>query len=150
MTFTEKHDGIASVAAVRSSVLRLARRMRAERASQGLSSNMLGVLALLYREGPMAPGAIAAAEQQQPQSLTRVFADLQRNGLISRERSDTDHRQYVLAITADGLAALKQDMATWDVWLGGAMNALSPAEQQVLLIAARLMDRMLESNPASR
>lgn len=146
MTAHDKRSRPTDVAAVRSSVLRLARRMRAERPPQGMGGNMLGVLALLYREGPMAPGAIASAEQHQPQSLTRVFAELQRNGLISRQRSDEDHRQYLLAITADGVAALKKDMATWDIWLGDAMGTLSPAEQQVLGIAAGLMDRMLSGD----
>ena len=90
------------MAQIRQGVLRLARRLRAERAPGAMSSNQVAVLAHLSRFGASTPGAIAAAEGQQPQSLTRTFQELQLAGLIHRGRSARDGRESVLTITAAG------------------------------------------------
>ena len=70
------------VADVRRGTLRLARRLRAERPAGALSANKVLVLAYLSRAVPSTPGVIAEAERQRPQSLTRVFTDLRREGFI--------------------------------------------------------------------
>jgi len=130
------------VAQIRQGVLRLARRLRAERAPGALSSNQVAVLAHLHRFGASTPGGIAAAEGQQPQSLTRTFQELQMAGLIHRGRSARDGRESVLTITAAGSRALRQDMAQRDAWLAGALAALSDAEVEILRVAASLLDRL--------
>jgi DNA-binding MarR family transcriptional regulator len=130
---------------IRRAVIRLARRLRVERPETALSSNKVGVLAHLHRNGPTSPGALAAAEHQQPQSLTRVFADLERTGLIVRSPSEVDRRHAVLAITTEGRHALARDMAQRDRWLESALQRLTETERQVLLLAARLMDRVAET-----
>ncbi|TDD65911.1 MarR family transcriptional regulator [Actinomadura darangshiensis] len=124
--------------------MRMARRMRAARSPDALSSNKLAVLGHLYRGGPGTPGELAEAENQRPQSLTRVFAELEAAGLISRARGDHDRRQVVLTITEQGVAALRRDMGERDAWLAGALGGLSETERDVLRIAARLMERLTE------
>lgn len=130
---------------IRQGVVRLARRLSAERPADGLSLNKSSVLAHLRRNGPMSAGALAAADQQQPQSLTRVFAELERDGLIIRTRDSHDGRQRVLELTEDGREALAHDMAQRDAWLASALDGLTETEQQVLLLAARLMNRLADS-----
>jgi len=88
------------------------------------------------------PGEIAAAERLQPQSLTRVLADLEAEGLITRERDARDRRQSVLALTAAGAQALAADMGARDRWLAEAMEELTETERQVLYLAGVLMDRI--------
>ncbi|MHB9862775.1 MarR family winged helix-turn-helix transcriptional regulator [Streptomyces sp. YIM S03343] len=138
-----------TAAEIRQGVLRLARRMSAERPADGLSINKSSVLAHLRRNGPMSAGALAAADHQQPQSLTRVFAELERDGLVSRTRDSHDGRQRVLELTEEGRKALAHDMAQRDAWLDGALDDLTETEEQVLLLAARLMNRLADS-PADR
>jgi DNA-binding MarR family transcriptional regulator len=130
------------VADVRRGTLRLARRLRAERPTGALSANKVLVLAYLHRAGPSTPGEIAGAERQRPQSLTRVFTDLERESLITRSRSLEDRRASVLALTPAGLDALAADMADRDAWLAGALEELSEAEVELLGIAGRLMARV--------
>jgi DNA-binding MarR family transcriptional regulator len=140
---TGSADQLLAVAAdVRRGALRLARRLRAERPPGALSGNKISVLGYLYRQGPATPGDVAAAERQQPQSLTRVFAELELAGLVARARSDRDGRQSLLSLTPAGRDALLQDMAQRDGWLAGALSELTEAEAQVLRIAAGLMDRV--------
>jgi DNA-binding MarR family transcriptional regulator len=135
---------------IRRAIFRLARRLRAARPSGGLSPNKLGVLAHLYRRGPATPGALAAAEHQQPQSLTRVFSELEREALIGRRPSGQDRRKLILEITAAGRKALAQDMAARDLWLASALPTLTEAEQLVLRLAANLIDRIVDADASRR
>jgi DNA-binding MarR family transcriptional regulator len=107
-----------------------------------LSPNQLSVLGLLYRHGPSTPGEVAAAERQRPQSLTRVFAELEAEGLIVREPGATDRRRSVLSLTEDGRRALEHDMAERDAWLAVALETLSETERGVLALAAGVMERL--------
>ncbi len=143
----EPAEGVSDAAAaeIRQGVTRLARRLRAVRAPGTLSNNKLGVLGTLYRNGPSSPGELAEAEHQQPQSLTRVFAELETDGLLSRTRDRHDGRQSVLSLTPAGLDALRREMAERDTWLASAMTELTETERQVLLLAGRLMDRIADS-----
>ena len=112
-----------------------------------LSNQALGILAHLYRRGPMTPGALAAAERLQPQSLTRTLARLERQGLVALQPDDRDRRRSLLALTDAGHQALARDMRHRDGWLAGAMaRQLTPAERDLLRIAAELMDRLADAD----
>ncbi|WP_241840551.1 MarR family transcriptional regulator [Frankia sp. CcI49] len=133
---------IEIAADVRRGVARLTRRLRAERAAGALSVNKIMVLGHLYREGPSTPGEVAAAEGQQPQSLTRVFADLERDGLLTRRRSEQDRRESVLEITPAGREEMERDMAERDAWLAATVAGLTEAEADLLGVAGRLLSRI--------
>jgi DNA-binding MarR family transcriptional regulator len=109
-----------------------------------MSGNKIGVLSHLHRHGASTPGAVAAAAFQRPQSLTRVFADLEADGLVVRTRSAQDGRQALLALTGAGRDALYDDMRSRDSWLAGAWGALSTTEREVLRLAGALMERLAE------
>jgi DNA-binding MarR family transcriptional regulator len=128
----------------RAAVGRLARRLRAERPEDALSSNKIGVLSHLRRHGPSSPGEIAAAEHQQPQSLTRVFAELELAGLVRRSPNAADRRGAVLELTAAGAEVLRKDMAHRDEWLAAALEELPDLDVEVLGVAAVIIDRLAE------
>lgn len=131
------------VAQVRRGASRLARRLRLERPADSMSSTKIAVLAHLRRWGPTTPGELAAAERMQPQSLTRIIADLEAAELLTRRRDERDRRQYVLEITEAGRLALARDMEPRDEWLAVAMaEELTETERQVLYLAGVLMDRL--------
>src|SRR4051794_24222076 len=112
---------VETARAVRRGTLRLARRLRAERGEPGLSHAKISVLGqVAHREG-ISPGELAAAERVQPQSLTRVLAELEADGLLQRRPGLADGRQRRLHLTAAGRSALARDMAPRDEWLAGAM-----------------------------
>ncbi len=137
---------LQTAAAVRQAATRLARRLRIERPEPAHTALELGTLAHLYRRGPMTPGALAAAERLQPQSLTRTLASLERRRLAVRQPDDLDRRRSLLAITEAGRQALAADMRQRDGWLAAAMaRQLTTAEQQLLRIAGELMDRLADA-----
>ncbi|MGW0884000.1 MarR family winged helix-turn-helix transcriptional regulator [Streptomyces sp. NPDC002671] len=137
-------EHLTEAARLRRAVVRLNRRLRQERGDGSLSPNQLAVLGYLHRNGPATPGEVAAEERQRPQSLTRVFAELEAEGLIMREPGTADRRQSVLTLTGAGRAALEQDMAERDAWLAGALASLGVTERGVLELAAELLDQLAE------
>ncbi|VTU29469.1 MarR family winged helix-turn-helix transcriptional regulator [Variovorax sp. PBL-E5] len=137
-----------SVADVRRGVFRLARRLRAELAADALSANKIGMMSYLQRHGPKTLSELAAAECQQPQSLTRALAELREAGMIVRKRSQDDRRRFFISITEAGRATLDQDMVRCDSWLSAALKQLNETERKVLGMASPLMERLADSAPA--
>ena len=110
--------------ALRLSVLRLARRMRAERADTSLTLSQLAALATLERQGPLTPRELAAAERVQPPSMTRLLASLEGAGLVLRTGHPTDGRQVLLTTSEAGVALLREDRRRRDAWLAQRLREL--------------------------
>jgi DNA-binding MarR family transcriptional regulator len=140
-----------SVAVVRRAVQRLARRLRRERPQDGLSTTKLSLLAQLMDHGPLTSGELARQGRTTPQALTRSIEALVEGELVRRTRSAIDKRQQVLTITEAGFEALGKDAAPRDAFLERAMaELLTPAERQLLVVAAGLMSRLADHAPADR
>jgi DNA-binding MarR family transcriptional regulator len=108
-----------------------------------LSLNQVAVLGRVAVEGPITPGEVAEQLRMLPQSLTRTFSALETSGLVRRAPDPGDGRQSLLVATAQGLAALRAEMAPRDRWLAHAMSVvLTEEECQQLLRAAELMLRV--------
>jgi DNA-binding MarR family transcriptional regulator len=143
-----EHLEVASL--IRRAVAALARRLRGERVESGLSLTKLSVLGRLYRKGSLTAVELAAQERIQPQSLTRVLAELTDEGLISRRADVKDGRRQLLDITGDGRSVLIQDVQQRDAWLAGALaTELSATERELLRLAAGLMERIAEEAPGA-
>jgi DNA-binding MarR family transcriptional regulator len=113
-----------------------------QRDRSALSNAKVAVLSHLAREGQSTPARISRDERQQPQSLTRVFAELEADGLIDRRPDTGDGRQCVLTLTEPGRAALAADMALRDRWLTDAIAGPSATELGVLALAAPIIEHI--------
>lgn len=122
--------------------MRLARRLRVERSSDGLTMSQLSVLGVLDREGPQSPTQLAAHERVQPPSMTRVVAALESQGLVLRVAHPTDRRQCVIELAATGRGLLAEDRSRRDAWLAQRLADLSPEEREVLQAAAPIIERL--------
>jgi DNA-binding MarR family transcriptional regulator len=143
-------DPIDEAAVLRDGVQRLSRRLQGERSPSGLSLTKISLLGHLTRRGPMTPSALAAADRLQPQSVTRVLAELVRDGLAERFPDPVDRRRQRMRITASGRAALRADMRERDEWLAAALqHELNGAERALLAQAAGLLARLGDHPPAS-
>jgi DNA-binding MarR family transcriptional regulator len=145
----ERNFTITTADALRRSVAMLQRRLRALRAEHGVSASKLVILGRLNRAaGPLAATELARLERLAPQSLTRIMADLETSGFITRTPSEADRRQTLVAITPEGRKLLAADAHRQDVWIAGALAAnFSETERGVLALAAPLLDR-LAATPA--
>ena len=89
-------------------------------------------------------------ERLQPQSLTRVVAELEEARLIERTPDEIDRRQLLISITEAGKDLLMTDARSQIGWLGAVLSEhMSKAEQEMLLIAAGLMDRVCDISEAT-
>jgi DNA-binding MarR family transcriptional regulator len=131
--------------ALRLSVMRLARRMRAERADTSLTLSQLAALATVERSGPLTPRELAAAERVQPPSMTRLVASLEAAGLVTRSAHPSDGRQVLLAVSRSGATLLREDRRRREAWLARELAGLEPEERAVLARAAALLDRLATS-----
>ncbi len=142
VTPTYVRSDAALASALRMSVLRLARRLRSERADTSLSLTQLATLATLERHGAMSVGELAGHERVQPPSMTRVVACLEQLGLVTRDPHPSDRRQVVLSISPAGLALLAEDRRRRDVWLARQLKGLSPQEREILRAALPVLERL--------
>lgn len=126
-------------------VMRLARRMRAEKGDHGLTLTQLSVLATLARHGAMTPGALAAHERVRPPSMTRTVASLVDAGMCQRSADPSDGRQVIVELTAAARDLLRADRARRRAWLADRLADLTPDERAALATAAPLLDRLAGS-----
>jgi DNA-binding MarR family transcriptional regulator len=136
---------LAIASASRIAVMRLARRLRTERAETSLTLTQLAALASLDRHGPMTPGELAAHEKVQPPSMTRVLGVLGERGLIDRAPHPTDGRQALVEISAEGRRLVAADRRRRDAWLSQQMHDRSDDELALLRELAPLLDRLASS-----
>lgn len=130
---------------LRTTVMRLARRLRNERADTSLSLGQLAALGTLERHGPRTPGELAAHERVQPPSMTRIVAALEADGLVTRTDHPTDRRQVLVAVSEAGKALLLADRRRRDAWLARRMRDLDADDLIALREAAAVLDRLADS-----
>lgn len=144
---TRSDAGLA--AAMRISVSRLARRLRAERHAAGLepglSETQLAALATLERHDRMTPGELADYEKVQPPSMTRVIAALEERGLVRRAPHGSDRRQVVLSVTAQGRSVVRETRQLREAWLARRLSELTPEERAALRAAAPILEKLSQA-----
>src|SRR5882757_3578041 len=127
---------------LRLSVVRLNRRLRAQRTNSVVSLTQLAALSTLFKCGPLTPGELAAKEGVQPPSMTRVIAALEEYGYVSRRPHPTDGRQAIVELTAQGTAYLRAEVSAREAWLDSRLAELTDQERELLARAAEIIDRM--------
>ncbi|MDX6220414.1 MAG: hypothetical protein QOJ48_2095 [Frankiales bacterium] len=130
---------------LRTTVMRLARRLRNQRTDDSLSLSQLAALGTLSRHGALTPSELAAHERVQPPSMTRLLAKLEDAGLVTRTAHPTDGRQVLVAVSAEGLARIKADRRQRDAWLTQRMRDLPAEDLEVLRRAAAVLGRLADS-----
>jgi DNA-binding MarR family transcriptional regulator len=132
---------------LRRATTRLARRLRRLRANHDVSAAKLAILGQLYRAGQeMTAVDLARLENLQPQSLTRIIAELDERGLLARRPDEVDRRQILIQITQAGRELLARDAQAQTAWLAQAIDTtLTGTEQALLHLAIGLLDRIAAS-----
>jgi len=134
-------------AELRISVMRLRRRLANERHPDNeLSINAMAVLGLLYRNGELTVGELAASERVQPPSMTRTVNCLEEGGYVARRPHDTDGRQVLVVLSELGRDKVLADRARRDAWLTQRLRELTPEERAVLRRAAPILDQLSQKD----
>ena len=124
-------------------IARLARRLR-QAAGGDLSPTMAAALATIDCHGPLTPSELAAREQIQRPTATRVLARLEEAGLVARTPDPADRRSSLVSATPAGHALLASVRARKDLYLADRLDRLSPEDLAALERAAGILERLLE------
>ncbi|TCP56548.1 DNA-binding MarR family transcriptional regulator [Tamaricihabitans halophyticus] len=132
----------ALVSRLRLAVVRLNRRLRAQRTTAAISLTQISAMSTLHKCGALSPRDLAARESVQPPSMTRVLAALEEAGYVSRTAHPTDGRQAIVALTDAGREYINADISAREAWLASQLDKLDESERETLSRAAEIIDRM--------
>jgi DNA-binding MarR family transcriptional regulator len=134
---------------LRLAVARLSRRIRQQAAATGdeLTASAQATLATVEHRGPVSLGELAAVEQVQPPSMTRIIARLEEWGYVLRAVDPTDRRIARVAITDDGRELLARSRTRKDVFLAQRVAGLSDADRARLQRALPILEHLLDDEP---
>ena len=135
-----------SVTEFRRSITRMGRLLTASMPRGELTPTRLTALGILNREGPLSANALASRLGILPQSLTRIVADLENDGLLTRTRDARDGREHILEPAAKAVALLRAEGVRRDAVMRSVMQrALTPVEIDLLFVAARAIDKLADA-----
>lgn len=140
----QAHAGALS-ADLRVALMRIVRRLRAEKSHADITDSQYGVLGLLDRHGPLTAAALATHERIKPPSMTRIVGSLLEAGLVERAAHPDDGRAQLVALTAAGHAAVEETRRRRDEWLCHQLSRLSAEDRRTLARAAELFQDLSES-----
>ncbi len=129
--------------AVHAAAIRVLRFLRTEDTTLGVTAPKLSALSVLVFRGPLTMGELARAEQVTPATISRLVAELERQGLAARSSDETDARVRVVSPTAEGTALLHEGRRRRVARLAAALEELGAEDRRTLERAARLLEQIV-------
>jgi DNA-binding MarR family transcriptional regulator len=132
-------------ARLRLAVARLHRRSRQEALTAGddLTASRLAALATIEKQGPITLGELAAEEQVQPPSMTRIVARLEEQGYVARQVDPSDRRVARVEVTRAGADLLEVTRTRRNAFLAQRVARFTDDERAALAVAIPLLERIL-------
>lgn len=128
---------------LRLAVTRLARKLRQE-SELGLSLSLHAALSTIERAGAVTLGDLAACEQVQPPTMTRIVSALVDAGLVTREADPADGRVAWVLPTVEGRRLLQRSRRRKEAYLAQRLREVPPEDLEVLERAASILERLTE------
>lgn len=101
-------------------------------AIEKLTVSQFGVLEALYHLGPMCQSDVAKKNLKSTANITTVVDNLEKRGLVERQRSSEDRRYITLHLTEAGHELIERIFPGHVQGLIQSFSALSEAERQQL------------------
>ena len=127
---------------LRVAVTRLNRKLR-QQALAGLSPAQASALGTVKRLVNPTLGELAADEQVQPPTVTRLVASLESAGLVVRETDGVVRRVVRVKITAEGRRNLQRIRTLKNAFLTRRLTALDPSERALAGSLTGLLERLV-------
>ena len=133
--------------ALRPVILRLARNLRRDTESFGVTAHQATLLAQVSSRPGLSLRELADTEGISPPSLSGHVDRLEAAGLLQRVRSTKDRRRVGLELTPDGRAILRRIRARRTTWLADRLDRLSAEDRELVKRALPALDALLEPRP---
>jgi DNA-binding MarR family transcriptional regulator len=129
-------------------LLRIARELRREIHSLGVSGGQVSVLAAIKRQPGITAARIAEVERISAPAMSNHLARMEQAGLIERTRGGLDKRRVGLSLTAEGEKVLRSVRQKRTAWLASRLDTLSAEERRAVDKAIAPLERLLEADEA--
>lgn len=126
-----------------SAAIHLLRRLRREDDASGLPAPQLSALSVIVFGGPITLGALAAAEQVRPPTITKLVAALEAARLVARQPDALDRRIVRVAATPRGTRLLQDGRKRRVASLTASLADLSAADRATLARALPILERVV-------
>ncbi len=137
---SELDDDTAS--RLRLAVMRLARRLRQE-SPPGITPSQLSALASVDHLGPITIGDLAAHENVQPPSISRIVGTLEGDGWVERISDESDRRVALVRATPKAHRELARIRQERNAYLARRLALLDPDDLTAVLAALPALEKML-------
>ena len=133
---------------LRPALLRLARELRRETESLGITSRQATLLSVIREHPGLSLRELAALERISAPSLSGHVDRLESAALIERVRSGSDRRRVGLELTPAGDRLLRKVRAQRTTWLAERLAELSPEQVDAIEAAIEPLSALLTKAPA--
>jgi DNA-binding MarR family transcriptional regulator len=132
---------------LQAAALHLLRRLRVQDEALGISAPRLSVLTVLVLAGPQRVGELAATEQVEPPTMTRLVDGLQHDGYVRRSPDPDDARAVLVEATDRGVQALREARRRRIVTFSSMLAGLSRRDLTQLARGVDALERAMASEP---
>ena len=141
-------DTVETANRLRHALLRLARELRRETESLGITSRQATLLSLIKEHPGLSLRELAALERISAPSLSGHVDRLEQAGLIERVRSGGDRRRVGLELTTAGDRLLRKVRAQRTTWLAERLAELPPDQVAAIESAIEPLNTLLSKGHA--
>ena len=141
-------DTLVMANRLRPALLRLARELRRETESLGITSRQATLLSLIKEHPGLSLRELATLERISAPSLSGHVDRLEGAALIERVRSGGDRRRVGLELTPAGDRLLRKVRAQRTTWLAERLAELSPEQVEAIESAIEPLNALLTKAPA--
>jgi DNA-binding MarR family transcriptional regulator len=136
------NDSITIAGRLRPVLLRLARELRREIHSLGVTGGQVSLLAAIKHNPGITAAALAERERVSAPGMSGHLVRLEAAKLIARTRA-TDRRRIGLSLTADGEKVLRSVRNKRTAWLVSRLERLEPEEREHIERSIDALERLL-------
>lgn len=126
-------------------IQQVARRIRSNRAGDGIADAQLSVLFALDKAGELTPGRIADLERVTPPSINRTLGTLEEAGWIERRPDPDDARRVLIRLSDAGGELVRETRRLRTAWFTQRLDALTADERRALDEALPVLRKLAES-----
>ena len=116
----------------------------------GLTTSQFGTLEALYHLGPLCQTEIGKKILRSSGNITLVIDNLEKRGLVRREREGEDRRRVSVQLTPEGRTLIGRVFPEHASIVATAFSALTPEEQEELARLCKKLGKAVAALPAPR
>jgi DNA-binding MarR family transcriptional regulator len=139
------NDSVAIANRLRPALLRLARYLRREVHSLGVTGGQVTLLVGIKNRPGITAAELAEQERISAPGMSGHLVRLEAAQLIRRERA-SDRRRVELFLTEEGERVLRSVKKKRTAWLAERLERLSPGEREAVEAALPALERLLEES----